>query len=158
MIRGPNLEGRRKKIAQVSDSAGLERHTSGPTGPEPEMMMRFLVLIGHDEKGGKSMSTEQHQALYTGYQRYEAELKQAGVLLGGEPLQPSASAVRLSTEGGKRKVLDGPFSESKEIIGGYFILEVKSREEAIEWAARCPAAQLGAWSYVEVREIQEIPR
>jgi hypothetical protein len=66
--------------------------------------------------------------------------------------------VRISGEGGKRKLLDGPFSESKEIIGGYFLLEVKSPAEAVEWAARCPAADMGAWSYVEVREIQELPR
>jgi hypothetical protein len=120
--------------------------------------MRYLVLIGHDEKGAKTMSEEQHRALFSAYQKYEADLKQAGVLLGGEPLQPSAGAVRISAERGKRKLLDGPFSESKEIIGGYFVLDVKSREEALEWASRCPAAQLGAWSYVELREIQEIPR
>jgi hypothetical protein len=120
--------------------------------------MRYLVLIGHDEKGGKTLSEEQHEALFTGYQKYEADLKRAGVLLGGEPLQPSHGAVRISSEGGKRKLLDGPFSESKEIIGGYFVLEVKSRDEALEWASRCPAAQLGGWSYVELREIQEIPR
>lgn len=120
--------------------------------------MRYLVLIGHDEKGGKTMSPEQHHDLFSAYQRYEAELKRAGVLLGGEPLQPSDGAVRLTSESGKRKVIDGPFSESKEIIGGYFVMEVKSREEALEWASRCPAAQLGPWSYVEVREIQELPR
>jgi len=120
--------------------------------------MRYLVLVGHDEKGAKTLSEAQHQALFSAYQKYEQELKRAGVLLGGEPLEPSAKAVRISSEAGKRKLLDGPFSESKEIIGGYFVLEVKSREEAVEWASRCPAAQLGAWSYVEVREIQELPR
>jgi hypothetical protein len=120
--------------------------------------MRYLILIGHDEKGGKNLSEEQHRALFAGYQKYEADLRQAGVLLGGEPLQSTNSAVRISAEGGKRKLRDGPFSESKEIIGGYFVLEVKSRDEAIEWASRCPAAQLGGWSYVELREIQEIPR
>jgi hypothetical protein len=120
--------------------------------------MRYLILIGHDEKGGKTMSAEQHQALFTAYQKYEAELKQAGILLGGDPLQPSETAVRISSEGGKRKLLDGPFSESKEIIGGYILLDVKSREEAMQWASRCPAAQLGGWSYVELREIQELTR
>jgi hypothetical protein len=120
--------------------------------------MRYLVLIGHDEKGGKLLSPEQHAALFSAYQKYEQELKQAGVLLGGDPLQPSSGAVRVSSEGGKRKLLDGPFSESKEIIGGYFLLDVKSREEAVEWVSRCPAAQLGGWSYAELREIQEIPR
>ena len=120
--------------------------------------MRYLILIGHDEKGGLSMTEEQHRELFQAYQKYEAALKQAGVLVGGEPLKPTAGALRISSEGGKRKLLDGPFSESKEIIGGYIVLEVKSRDEAVEWAARCPAAQLGGWSYAELREIQEIPR
>ncbi|MDF3066880.1 MAG: PhnB protein [Polyangiaceae bacterium] len=120
--------------------------------------MRFLILIGHDEKGGEKLSEEQHHGLFTAYQKYEQELKKAGVLLGGDPLLPSATAVRISAEGGKRKILDGPFTESKEIIGGYLILDVKSRDEALEWASRCPAATLGGWSYVEVREIQELPR
>ena len=120
--------------------------------------MRYLILIGHDEKGGKTLSPEQHQALFAAYQKYEADLRQAGVLLGGEPLRSSASGVRITAQGGKRKLIDGPFSESKEIIGGYFVLELKSRDEAVEWAARCPAAALGPWSYAELREIQEIPR
>lgn len=120
--------------------------------------MRYLILVGHDEKGGTRLSAEEHRALFAAYQKYEAELRQAGVLLGGEPWQSSEGAVRISSEGGKRKLLDGPFSESKEIIGGYFVLELKSRDEAVEWAARCPAAELGPWSYVELRAIQEIPR
>jgi hypothetical protein len=120
--------------------------------------MRYLILIGHDEKGGKNLSEGEHEALFTAYQKYETDLRQAGVLLGGEPLLPTERAARISTEGGKRKVLDGPFTESKEIIGGYVIIDVKSRAEALEWASRCPAAQLGGWSYAELREIQELQR
>lgn len=120
--------------------------------------MRYLFLIGHDEKGGKTMSPEQHDSLFMAYQKYEAELKQAGVLLGGEPLQPSAGAVRVTAEGGTRKLLDGPFTGSKEIVAGYFVLDLASREQAVKWAQKCPAAQLGPWSYVEVREIQELSR
>ena len=120
--------------------------------------MRYLLLIGHDERGGKNLSEAEHQALFTAYQKYEKDLKQAGVHLGGEPLQPTTKALRITSEGGKRKVLDGPFSESKEIIGGYVIIEVNSHQEAVEWAGRCPAAQLGPWCYVEVREIEELRR
>lgn len=120
--------------------------------------MRYLILIGHDEKGGKNLSEEQHHALFTAYQKYETDLRQAGVLLGGDPLHPTERATRISSEGGKRKVLDGPFTESKEIIGGYVLIEVKSRQEALEWASRCPAAQLDGWSYAELREVQELPR
>jgi hypothetical protein len=120
--------------------------------------MRYLILIGHDEQGGKHLSEEEHQALFAAYQKYEIDLKRAGVLLGGEPLQPTAKASRISSDGGKRKVVDGPFSESKEIIGGYVVIEAKTRDEAMEWASRCPAARLGPWSYVELREIQELVR
>jgi hypothetical protein len=80
--------------------------------------MRFLILIGHDEKGGERLRQSELQGVFAAYQKYEQELKTAGVLLGGDPLQPSAGAVRISAEAGKRKVLDGPFTESKEIIGG----------------------------------------
>lgn len=120
--------------------------------------MRYLILIGHDERGGKNLTEEEHQVLFASYQKYEIDLKRAGVLLGGEPLHPTARACRITSEGGKRKVVDGPFSESKEIIGGYVVIEAKTRQEAMEWASRCPAAQLGSWSYVELREIQELPR
>lgn len=120
--------------------------------------MRYMILIGHDEKGGKNLSEEQQHALFTAYQKYEKDLRQAGVLLSGEPLESTEKAKRISLEGGKRKIVDGPFTESKEIIGGFVVIEVKSSQEALEWASRCPAAQLGAWSYVELREIQELPR
>jgi hypothetical protein len=117
--------------------------------------MRYIVLIGHDEKS--HLTKEQSADLFAAYQKYQAELTKAGVLLGGSPLQPTADGCRISGEAGKRKVVDGPFSESKEIVGGYFLIEAKSKQEAVEWAARCPAAQLGDWSYVEVRELMEIP-
>ena len=119
--------------------------------------MRYVILVGHDEKGGKNMSPEEHSALFAAYQKYHSDLGKAGVLLGGEALQPTTKASRISTEGGKRKVVDGPFSESKEIIGGYFVIQVKTEHEAREWAGRCPAAHLGPWSYVELREVEEIP-
>lgn len=120
--------------------------------------MRYMILIGHDEKGGKNLSEAEHQALFSAYQKYETDLRQAGVLLAGDPLMPTERASRISSEGGKRKVLDGPFTESKEIIGGFLLIDVKSRQEALEWASRCPAATLGGWSYAELREIQELPR
>ncbi|MBN9160553.1 MAG: hypothetical protein BGO98_34290 [Myxococcales bacterium 68-20] len=119
--------------------------------------MRYMVLIGHDEKGGNNMTKEEHGALFAAYKKYQDELRKAGVLLGGDPLQPSSGGARITLADGKRKVVDGPFSESKEIIGGYFLIEAKSKAEALEWAARCPAANLDSWSYVEVREIQVLP-
>jgi hypothetical protein len=119
--------------------------------------MRYLILVGHDEKGGNTLTKEQHAQLFADYQQYHKDLRQAGLLLGGEALQPTAKGARIQVESGKRKVKDGPFSESKEIIGGFFLIDVKSQAEALEWAARCPSAHLGPWSYVELRPVEEIP-
>ena len=119
--------------------------------------MRYMILVGHDEKGGKNLTADEHGALFAAYKKYHGDLREAGVLLSGEALQPSAKGARLHVEGGQRKIVDGPFSESKEIIGGYFLIEARSRSEALEWAARCPAAHLGSWSYAELREVEEIP-
>jgi len=119
--------------------------------------MRWMILIGHDEKGGKTMKPEEHGKLFAAYQKYTQELRAAGVYLSGDPLQATDKGVRITSEGGKKKTTDGPFSESKEIVGGYFVIEARTHAEALEWASRCPAAQLGTWSYVELRGIEEIP-
>ena len=119
--------------------------------------MRYMILVGHDEKVGQNLTKEEFATLSAAYKKYQDDLNKAGVLLGGEALQPSAKGSRVTVEGGRRKVVDGPFIESKEIIGGFFLIEVKSHQEAQEWAARCPAAHLGTWSYAEVRVVAEIP-
>jgi hypothetical protein len=119
--------------------------------------MRYMILIGHDEVGGKELAPDERGKLFGAYQKYHADLRAAGVLLSSAPLKGSQSGARLTTDNGKRVVKDGPFSESKEIIGGYFLIEARTREEAAEWTARCPAAQLGPWSYAELREVEEIP-
>ena len=82
--------------------------------------------------------------------RYNEELTKAGVLLGLDGLHPGSEGVRVSFPGGKATVSDGPFSEAKEVIGGYWLIDVKSKDEAIEWAKRVPAAD---GPVVEVRQI-----
>ncbi len=119
--------------------------------------MRYMILVGHDEVGGKKLSAEEHGKLFAAYQKYHADLKAAGVLLSGEALKDTKKGARISANGQKRTIVDGPFSESKEIIGGYFLIESRTREEAFEWATRCPSAHLGPWSYAELREVEEIP-
>lgn len=120
--------------------------------------MRFMILIAGDEKTSLKMSKEEGEQIMAAYKAYTEELQKAGVLLAGEALLPSSNGARISATAGKRSVIDGPFSEAKEVIGGYYLIQVKSREEAIEWAARCPAAQYGPRSYVELRPIMEFPR
>jgi hypothetical protein len=85
--------------------------------------------------------------------KYNQALTNAGVLLALDGLHPPSMGVRVSFGGPKPTVTDGPFSEAKEVLGGYWMIQVKSKEEAIEWAKRCPA---GAGNVIEIRQVQEI--
>jgi hypothetical protein len=85
--------------------------------------------------------------------KYNESLQKAGVLLALDGLHPPSMGARVSFAGGKAKVTDGPFAEAKEVLGGYWMIQVKSREEAIEWASRCPG---GDNEIIEVRQVQEM--
>jgi hypothetical protein len=115
--------------------------------------MRFMMIVksGADiEKG--CMPSEQELARMG---EYNEELVKAGALLAAEGLHPSARGARVTFSGGKPTVTDGPFAEAKELIGGYFIVEARDREEAIALAAGWPSARFGA---IEVRPIDEVLR
>lgn len=85
--------------------------------------------------------------------KYNEELSKAGVLLSLDGLQPTSKGARIRYEGGKPMVTDGPFTESKEILGGYWMIQVKSREEAIAWASKCPASNE---EMIELRQVYEM--
>lgn len=85
--------------------------------------------------------------------RYNEELAKAGVLLSLDGLHPPAEGARVDFEGGSARVTDGPFAETKEVVGGYWIIQARSKEEAVEWASRCPAGD-GQW--IEVRRVFEM--
>jgi len=85
--------------------------------------------------------------------QYNEQLQQAGVLLALDGLHPPSMGARVSFAGGRPRVTDGPFSETKEVLGGYWMIQVKSREEAIEWARRCPGAEN---EVIEIRQVQEL--
>jgi hypothetical protein len=85
--------------------------------------------------------------------KYNESLQKAGVLLSLEGLHPPSMGARISFPGGKAKVTDGPFIETKEVLGGYWMIEVKSKAEAVEWASRCPASEN---EVIEVRQVQEM--
>jgi hypothetical protein len=85
--------------------------------------------------------------------RYNEELTKAGVLLALDGLQPPSKGARVTLSDGAKKVTDGPFAEAKEIVGGYWIIDVKSKQEAVEWASRCP---LGEGDVIEVRQVFEM--
>jgi len=114
--------------------------------------MRVMVLVkaSKDSEAGV-MPTEQ---LLTEMGKYNEELVKAGIMLGGEGLHPSSKAARIKFSGKKRTVIDGPFTEIKELVAGYWLWQVRSIDEAIEWAKRCPNPT-GEESELEIRPVFE---
>ncbi|GJQ21954.1 MAG: transcription initiation protein [Bacteroidia bacterium] len=120
--------------------------------------MRFMMLmipaVYQGEKGRQAKADFAPPAeAVERMMKYNEELAKAGVLVSLDGLQPPASGARISFSGGKVRVTDGPFTESKEVLGGYWMINVKSREEAIEWAKRVPADD---GDVIEVRQVAEI--
>jgi len=114
--------------------------------------MRFMVMVkASAESEAGVMPSEQ---LLTEMGKFNEELVKAGVLLAGEGLQPSAKGARVRFSGSKRTVIDGPFPETKELVAGFWLLQVKSKEEAIEWIKRCPNPTPGE-SEIEIRQVFE---
>ncbi len=114
--------------------------------------MRFMVLIkGDADTEAGVMPSEQ---LLAEMGKYNEELVKAGVMLAGEGLHPSSKGARVKFSGATRTVVDGPFAESKELIAGFWIFQVKSKEEAIEWVKRCPNP-LDGEAEIEIRQVFE---
>jgi len=115
--------------------------------------MRFMVMVKatEDSEAGK-MPTEE---MLTAMMKYNEELVKAGIMLGGDGLHPSSKGARVQFSGDKRSVVDGPFAETKELVAGYWLWEVRSLEEAIEWVKRCPNPMFGP-SEIEIRQIIEM--
>jgi hypothetical protein len=115
--------------------------------------MRFMILVkaSKDSEAGVLPSAE----LLTAMGKYNEELIKAGIMLAGEGLQSSAKGARVRFSGNKRTVIDGPFAETKELIAGFWIWQVKSKEEAIEWVKRAPNPMPGTESEIEIRQIFE---
>lgn len=114
--------------------------------------MRFMVIVKatKDSEAGVMPSTQ----LLADMGKYNEELVKAGVMLAGEGLQPSSKGARVKFSGNKRTVVDGPFAETKELIAGYWVWQVKSKAEAIEWVERCPNPMPGD-SEIEIRQVFE---
>lgn len=113
--------------------------------------MRFMIIIKADEKSEAGILPSEQ--LLTDMSRYNQELVNAGVLLAGEGLHPSSKGARVHFSGNDRTVVDGPFSEAKELIAGFWLIQVKSLDEAIEWVKRIPSS--GEDAQVEIRQVFE---
>jgi hypothetical protein len=115
--------------------------------------MRFMMLMiprGYEKAEPGTMPPAEAVAAMM---KYNEDLKKAGVLITLDGLHPPSMGVRVSFEGGKPLVTDGPFIEAKEVIGGYWMIDVRSRDEAIAWAKKCPAS---ANEIIEIRQVQEM--
>ena len=113
--------------------------------------MKFMVIVkGNAATEAGVMPSEK---LLAEMGRFNEELVKAGVLLAGEGLHPSSRGARIRFDGDKRTVIDGPFAESKELVAGFWIIEVSSKQEAIEWMRRCPNPYGGKSGDIEIRQI-----
>ena len=114
--------------------------------------MRFMIIVKANAESEAGVLPSQE--LLTAMGKYNEELVRAGVMLAGEGLHPSSKGARVRFSGSKRTVIDGPFAETKELIAGFWLFEVKSKEEAIEWVKRCPNPMDGE-SEIEIRQVFE---
>ena len=114
--------------------------------------MRFMVMVkaSKDSEAGKMPTPE----LLAAMGKFNEELAKAGILLAGEGLQPSSKGARVRFSGSKRTVVDGPFAETKELVAGFWLWQVKSKAEAIEWVKRCPNP-MPTDSEIEIRQLFE---
>ena len=115
--------------------------------------MRYLLLIGSDTKTGTPPSPAESQATLQAFMRFSEEAQKAGKTIVAERLRPEAEARRVRVKAGQHQVTDGPFAETKEALGGFYLLECASREEALEWAKKVPVAEGG---YVDVRPVWQM--
>src|SRR5437762_9703595 len=114
-----------------------------------ETTMRFMVLVKATKESEEGVMPD--EKILTEMGRFNEELAKAGVMLAGEGLQPSSKGARVRFSGGKRTVIDGPFTETKELVAGYWLWQVKSKAEAIEWLKRAPFDE----TEVEIRQVFE---
>ena len=112
--------------------------------------MQYIVLIYGSEKGWSSMSRTNVEQMYAEYKKYSEELAKAGVIRGGSELKPTSTASTVRVRGGKRQVTDGPFAETKEQLGGFYLINAEYLDEALDIAAHIPGAVQGE---IEVRPV-----
>src|SRR5213595_2326200 len=116
--------------------------------------MRFMLMVRATKDTEAGIFPEGSKELFAAMGRYNEEMVKAGVMLAGEGLQPSSKGARVKFSGGRQTVTDGPFAEAKELIAGFWLIQVKSKEEAIEWVKRCPNPFPGE-SEIEIRQVAE---
>ena len=115
--------------------------------------MRFMIIVKATKNSEAGILPD--KTLLTEMGKFNEQLVKAGIMLAGEGLQPSSKGARVKFAGDKRTVIDGPFAETKELIAGFWLWRVQSKEEAIEWVKRCPNPMPGMESEIEIRQVFE---
>ena len=118
--------------------------------------MRVMVIVkATDDSEAEKLPLVGHEEMFEVMGKFNEELVKAGVMLAGEGLHPSSKGKRVVFSGGKKTVIDGPFAETKELVAGFWLWQVKSIEEAVEWVRRCPEPMPGEESIIEIRPVFE---
>ncbi len=117
--------------------------------------MQYAILIYGDQKQFEKMSEQERNQDFGRWMQYTKDLAAAGVMRGGEALQPTGTATTVRVREGKVRNTDGPFAETKEQLGGFYLIDVPNLDQALSWAAKCPGSAYGS---IEVRPIAEIPK
>jgi hypothetical protein len=112
--------------------------------------MRYMLLVCSDDKNAPPPSRAEMETMMQGHARFAGELQAAGKMVHGERLRPDSETSRVHFKAGQRQVMDGPFAETKEALGGFYLIDCDTREEAVEWAKKIPLREGG---FVEVRPI-----
>ena len=115
--------------------------------------MRYMLLICSDDKNAPPAPRAEMETLVQGHRRFADELQAAGKMVHGERLRPDGEASRVRVKAGQRQVMDGPFAETKEALGGFYLIDCDTKQEAVEWAKKIP---LHEGSFVEVRPIWQM--
>lgn len=115
--------------------------------------MKYMLILHSGETPQAPMSAADRDRVFAAFRAYTEAMHVAGVRLGGEALLPSDRGAKVQTRAGTTSIVDGPFAEAREVVGGYYLIDVASHQEALDWAARCPTAHFGT---VEVREVREL--
>jgi hypothetical protein len=144
-------------LTGLSKSRALDRQRIGgacrPTSTVTETAMQYLFLLYANEGGWSQLTKAQQEQGAAAYNAYTQALRKEGVLQGSNRLQPIASATTVRSADGKSQVLDGPYADTKEQLGGYYLVDVPDLDAALAWAARCPGASHGV---VEVRPVWQM--
>lgn len=122
----------------------------GVASTHERLTMKYMLLLYGNEAAFGSMTEDQRNQSFGAYMAYNAALQAEGAMVSGDPLQPSFTASRVKAQNGKTEILNGPYADTQEQLGGTYVIDVPDLDAALAWAARCP---MSAWGTVEVRPL-----